>query len=79
MKDTEVPLYAIVELLIRISFYHHGLGSYHDYMLDDEQVIVTTTEGLLILTKEIVFKQVRSPGAISDVELLRCTFNFYKH
>lgn len=66
---SSVPLYAIVELLIRLGDYNDEIGNYKDHVILDKNVRVTTTTGHLLLPLSLVMNQFHSPDAIDEATL----------
>lgn len=76
MPKLEIPTYAIAELLIRMAAIQKGLGEYCDHQVWQNTVSVTTTNGKLDISKELIFKQVIAPDHILDFELAKSAFTF---
>jgi hypothetical protein len=77
MDKHSLPLYAIIELLIRITGYDDRIGDYKNHVFDQHYVTVTTTMGSIIISNEQIAKQFLKPAEITTEELLitASTFN----
>ncbi len=69
MSKNDLPTYAIVELLIRLSSFNPTIGNYKDHHLNNENVIVKTAHGPVTLPQELILRQFNAPEEISENEL----------
>ena len=69
MSKNDLPTYAIVELLIRLSSFNPTIGNYKDHHLNNEDVIVKTAYGPVTLPQEMIMRQFNAPEAITEHEL----------
>ena len=69
MAKNNLPTYAIVELLIRLTKYNDLIGDYKDHAVYDNDVIVKTSGGTIVFPLTIITKQFESPESISEKEL----------
>jgi hypothetical protein len=76
MKNEEMPSYAIVEILIRISAFHPNLGRYKDHDLIGPMVVIKITSGRVMVKAELVSKHLQSPHTVSLNELENAVIMF---
>lgn len=76
MTRQNLPTYAIVELLIRLSHIDHSIGDYKDHIIFDEGVIVKTTKGNISFSKVMIMQQFNDPESIADDELFKIAKTF---
>jgi len=69
MLKSNLPTYAIVELLIRLEKYDSAIGSYKDHAVYTDEVIVKTSGGSIRFPEHLIIRQFESPELISDDEL----------
>jgi hypothetical protein len=69
MFKDELPTYAIVELLIRLSDINPQIGNYKDHHIQDSHVIVKTTHGYIRFPHPIVMQQFNNPDLITEQQL----------
>jgi hypothetical protein len=77
MPNNNLPTYAIVELLIRLEKYNDKIGGYKGHASYDNEVIVKTADGSIILPEALIVMQLESPELITDKELA-ATAGLYK-
>jgi len=70
MAKNNLPTYAIVELLIRLTKHNEAIGDYKDHAVYDTDVIVKTSSGTIVFPQTIVIRQFESPESITDDELV---------
>jgi len=75
-KDNNLPTYAIVELLMRLSSHNEVIGNYKDHKVDDAEVVVKTTGGAIRFPQELVMQQFDDPELIDDHLLLETISSF---
>ena len=76
MPKSNLPTYAIVELLIRLEKYDSTIGDYKDHAIYDDEVIVKTSGGTIRFPEHLVLRQFESPELISDAELQKTAMWF---
>ncbi len=69
MSKNDLPTYAIVELLIRLSSFNPTIGNYKDHYLNNENVIVKTAHGPVTLPQKLILRQFNAPEEISEDDL----------
>jgi hypothetical protein len=70
MPKHNIPAYAIVELLIRLSFINSAIGDYKGHTIRAEQVLVKTSGGSINFPKTLVMQQFENPEVITADELI---------
>lgn len=76
MPKSNLPTYAIVELLIRLEKYDSAIGAYKDHTVYDDEVIVKTSGGTIRFPDHLVLRQFESPELITDAELQKTAMWF---
>jgi len=76
MANTSVPLYAIVEILIRLSEFNEEIGNYKNHFITDDNVRVTTTTGHILLPLNLIMKQFHAPEKIDNTTLKLIAFSY---
>jgi len=76
MPKSNLPTYAIVELLIRLEKYDLAIGDYKDHTVYDDEVIVKTSGGTIRFPEHLVLRQFESPELITDAELQKTAMWF---
>lgn len=79
MKQHNLPLYAIVELLMRIALYNKSIGSYKDHSDEGDNVRVTTTAGYISFSTNLIAKQFLTPEEVTNSELSNAIATFVHH
>jgi hypothetical protein len=76
MSQNKLPLYAIVELLMRLTGINAQIGNYKNHSERGDQVIVKTTNGTIQLSRTHVLSQFHKPEDIgkNDLESLASRF-----
>jgi hypothetical protein len=69
MPKSNLPTYAIVELLIRLSKFDSSIGNYKNHAIYDDEVIVKTSQGHIRLPAALVMQQFEAPELITDEQL----------
>jgi hypothetical protein len=69
MPKSNLPTYAIVELLIRLAKFDSAIGNYKDHTVYDDEVIVKTSGGYIRLPATLVVQQFEAPELIIDDQL----------
>ncbi|MBS7564632.1 hypothetical protein KHS38_09455 [Mucilaginibacter sp. Bleaf8] len=78
MPKDDLPTYAIVELLIRLSEFNAQIGNYKDHSTHDGGVVVLTSRGHINFPRSIVMQQFNDPEMITRGELLSIADTFKK-
>ncbi|HVS93506.1 MAG TPA: hypothetical protein VHB54_07245 [Mucilaginibacter sp.] len=76
MLKSNLPTYAIVELLIRLSGHNSVIGDYKDHAVSEDEVIVKTSGGTIKLPVALIERQFASPESITEEELARTVSRF---
>jgi hypothetical protein len=76
MPKYDLPTYAIVELLIRLSHYNYLIGDYKNHSVFDTGVMVKTTGGSISFPVSIIKLQFEDPASITDAELAKTALLF---
>jgi hypothetical protein len=71
-----IPVYVIVELLIRVSYSSEDLGDYKTHVFHPSWVVINTSKGRITFSNSLVFKHWEHPGKITDEELLNALTTF---
>jgi hypothetical protein len=76
MSQNKLPLYAIVELLMRLTGINPQIGNYKNHAERGDEVIVKTTNGTIQLSRALVLSQFYKPEDIGkrDLESLASRF-----
>ncbi|SEO41232.1 hypothetical protein SAMN05192574_1087 [Mucilaginibacter gossypiicola] len=76
MSQNTLPLYAIVELLMRLAGIDPQIGNYKNHSERGDNVLVKTTNGTIQLSKSLVLSQFNKPEDIQkrDLESLASRF-----
>lgn len=69
MLRSNLPVYAIVELLMILSNVDQSIGNYKDHSIKEDDVKVKTTGGILHFPKNIIMQQFENPELISNDDL----------
>ena len=69
MPQSNLPTYAIVELLIRLEKHNPAIGDYKNHTVYDSSVIVKTTGGNIRFPQTLIMQQFEAPELITDNEL----------
>jgi hypothetical protein len=76
MPKSNLPTYAIVELLIRLEKHNPAIGGYKNHTEFDMGVIVKTSGGSIEFPKELVEQQFHAPEKITEKELVQTALLF---
>ncbi|WP_114941715.1 hypothetical protein [Mucilaginibacter endophyticus] len=76
MSQSKLPLYAIVELLMRLAGVNAQIGNYKNHTERGDEVLVRTTNGSIQLSRTLVLSQFNRPEDIQkrDLESLASRF-----
>lgn len=72
----KLPVYAIVELLMRLAHLDKKIGSYKDHRVHDGYTLVKTTGGSICFPGDLVDKQFNDPEQITNNELAETLVTF---
>jgi hypothetical protein len=70
MPKNNIPAYAIVELLMRLSYYNELIGDYKGHTVRTENVIVKTTGGGITFPIPLIMQQFNNPEMIDNDALV---------
>jgi hypothetical protein len=76
MPKHNLPTYAIVELLMRLTPHNNSIGNYKDHSIFDDQVMVKTTGGIINFPTGLIMQQFEDPELVSDNALLNVASSF---
>jgi len=76
MPKSNLPTYAIVELLIRLSKFDPAIGDYKDHAVYDDEVIVKTSKGNIRFPRALILQQFEAPEQITDEQLKKVALWF---
>lgn len=76
MSRSNLPTYAIVELLIRLEKHNSAIGGYKNHTEFDNGVVVKTSGGSIEFPKELVEQQFHNPEQITDKQLEKTALLF---
>ncbi len=76
MLKSNLPTYAIVELLIRLEKHNSAIGGYKNHTEFDSAVIVKTSGGSIEFPKELVEQQFHAPEQITEKQLEKTALLF---
>ena len=70
MTKRDIPTYAIVELLMRLTDHNKSIGDYKNHNSYAGGIRVKTSGGSIIFSEDAVMQQFNDPKAISDDMLI---------
>lgn len=76
MPKHNIPVYAIVELLILIAQHDNSIGDYRGHTVRDNHVLVKTTGGSLTFSHALIMKQFSDPEHVDRTDLLSALSTF---
>lgn len=76
MSQSKLPLYAIVELLMRLTGVNSQIGNYKNHSERGDEVLVRTTNGTIQLSKALVLSQFNRPEDIQKQDLESLALRF---
>lgn len=76
MPKSNLPTYAIVELLIRLEKHNPAIGGYKNHTEFDEGVMVKTSGGSIEFPKVLVERQFHDPEQITEKDLEKTAILF---
>jgi len=76
MQKSNLPTYAIVELLIRLAPYNPSIGDYKNHSNYDNGVMVKTTGGAICFPDSLIIQQFREPELVSEMILRETASSF---
>jgi hypothetical protein len=75
-SKSNLPTYAIVELLMRLAHHSKVIGDYKDHKIKRAEVLVKTTGGVISFPETLIMQQFEDPELISDNLLLETMGSF---
>lgn len=76
MPKRNLPIYAIIELLIRLAEHNSQIGDYKNHSFYDKGVIVKTTNGIISFSEMLIMQQFKSPELITNSDLIKIASGF---
>jgi hypothetical protein len=76
MPKSNLPTYAIVELLMRLARHNSSIGDYKGHAISEDGVMVKTSGGTIKFTNALVIRQFEEPELITEAELARAATSF---
>jgi len=76
MAKHNIPAYAIVELLMRLSHYNRRIGDYKGHAIRADDVLVKTSGGKINFPQALIMRQFAHPELISHDELIKAAAQF---
>lgn len=76
MSSSSLPLYAVIELLIRVSEYNPSIGDYKDHARHTQGYVIKTTNGTILFSKQIIETQFKHPEDITKPMLQQLASSF---
>jgi len=76
MTKRNIPAYAIVELLMRLSHYNKRIGDYKGHAVRADAVLVKTSGGRINFPQTLIMRQFAHPELISPDELINVAAEF---
>ena len=77
MPKHNIPVYAIVELLMVLAQHNKNIGDYKGHTVRDHDVLVKTSGGTMTIPQSLIMKQFSDPEAVTHDELLQA-LSFFK-
>lgn len=77
MPKHNIPVYAIVELLMLLAQQDTSVGDYRGHTIRNNQVLVKTTGGSIIFSEALIMKQFSEPENITKIDLMNA-LSLYK-
>jgi hypothetical protein len=76
MSKPNLPTYAVVELLMRLSQHNLSIGDYKNHFAYDTGVIVKTSRGTICFPEALIKQQFEDPDLVTDNALLELALSF---
>jgi hypothetical protein len=76
MNKHNLPVYAIVELLMRLEKFKSDIGDYKNHSINEHHVKVKTSSGTINFPKSIIMKQFEHPDLITNEDLTSLSDTF---
>jgi hypothetical protein len=70
MPRHNLPVYAIVELLMLLSQHDKSIGDYRGHTIRDQRVVVKTSGGSITFPHSLIMRQFSEPETITKRELM---------
>jgi hypothetical protein len=71
MPRTNIPVYAIVELLMRLAHHNKNIGDYKGHKIKENDVLVKTSKGNITFATPLIMKQFHDPASVTADDLLK--------
>jgi hypothetical protein len=76
MPKHNIPAYAIVELLMRLSHYNKLIGEYRGHDVRNDFVLVKTSGGSISFPNTLIMQQFHDPELVSADDLVKAASLF---
>lgn len=76
MPKHNIPVYAIVELLMLLGQHDDSAGDYRGHTIRDNHVLVKTTNGSITFSHALIMKQFSDPENVTRTDLLNTLSSF---
>jgi hypothetical protein len=76
MPKSNLPTYAIVELLMRLTPHNDLIGDYKNHSIYDDGVMVKTTGGTIRFSEALIMQQFQDPELVTDQVLTEIASSF---
>jgi hypothetical protein len=70
MPKHNLPVYAIVELLMLLAQHDRSIGDYRGHTIRDQRVVVKTSGGSITFPLALIMRQFSDPDSINKRELM---------
>jgi hypothetical protein len=71
MSRSNIPVYAIVELLMLLAHHNKNIGDYKGHRIRENSVQVKTSRGNITFPTPLIMKQFHDPAAVTHDDLLK--------
>ena len=76
MNTINLPTYAIVELLIRVTPFNSLIGHYKNHSINNDGAIVNTSSGSILIPESLIIDQFKNPEMVTEKILLDMALSF---
>jgi hypothetical protein len=76
MPKHNIPVYAIVELLMLLEQYDKSIGDYRGHTIRNSHVLVKTTGGNITISEALIMKQFSEPENVTKMDLMNALSSF---
>jgi hypothetical protein len=76
MAKQNLPVYAIVELLMRLSHYNKRIGDYRGHTVRPDTVLVKTSGGTINFSQSLIMQQFEDPELVTHDALVKAVSLF---